>query len=232
MGGQIGAWAGGGATTTLGAAQLLYGMYNQKRNKRPVYEIPQEVQQNLNQAQQEALGGLPEEQKQQYLSNLQRSSAYALGQTSSRKGGLMGIEAANDMQNQGYANMLSMDAQARQANRDKLYGLRSTMGGYKDQAFQLNKLNPYYEETARNESMMGAGMQNVSQGFQAGNTGGGGNYGSGSGKSQQVVTPASGNQYYTPNPYSQDGSGMQNYNPYSQNGSIVPDGGNPYGNIG
>lgn len=221
---QISNWAGGGATVTLGAAQTLYGMYKQKRNKRPTYEIPSEVQQNLNQAQQESLQGMPEEQKQQYLSNLQRSNAYALSQSSSRKGGLQGIEAINDQQNMSYANMLAMDSQARQANKDKLYGMRSTMGGYKDQAFQLNKLNPYYEETARNEAMMGAGMQNMSQGFQSSNSGG--SYGKQS--EQPQWNPQSGNQYYTP---ANNQMGMKNYNPYSQEGAVIRDG-NPYGDVG
>jgi len=88
---QISNWAGGGASTTLGAVQLAYGLYKQKRNKRPTYEIPEEIQQNLNQAKQMALQGIPEEQKQQYLANLQRGSAQALASSGSRRGGLAGI---------------------------------------------------------------------------------------------------------------------------------------------
>ena len=191
--GQISNWAGGGATTTLGAVQLAYGLYQQKKNKRPTYEIPEEISKNLNQAQQQALQGMPEEQKQQYLANLQRSSAYALGQSNSRKGGLQGLSAINQNQNDAYANMLGMDAQARMANQDKLMGARQTMADYRDQAFQINKSNPYYEKTAQNNAMIGAGMQNMSQGFQQGNSGGSGGY-EGAGKQQSV---SSGNQFDT-----------------------------------
>lgn len=216
---QISNWAGGGATTTLGAVQLAYGMYKQKKNKRPTYEIPSEVQQNLTQAQQDALQGLPEEQRQMFLSNIARTSAQGLSNMKSRKGGLAGISALSQNQNDAYGNLLGMDAAARQQNKDKLYGMRQNMADYKDQAFQLNKLNPYYEQTAQNQAMIGAGMQNMSQGFQAGNSGG--NYGENSkapSNNGQVVTPASGKQYYTP---SNNYGGMVNYNPYSQNGSEI-----------
>ncbi len=52
------------------------------------------------------------------------------------------------------------------------------MADYRDQAFQINKENPYYEQTASNNAMIGAGMQNLSQGFQQGNQGGGANFSS------------------------------------------------------
>ncbi len=176
--GQISNWAGGGATTTLGAVQLGIGMYKQKHNKRPDYEIPQEVQQNLTQAQQEALQGLPEEQRQMFISNIERNSANALGQIGSRSGGLAGVAAVNQNSNDSYGKLLAMDSQARMANKDKLYGMRQNVADYKDQAWQVNKLNPYYENTASNNALIGAGMQNVSQGFQQGNQGGGADFSS------------------------------------------------------
>jgi len=169
---MISNWAGGGATTTLGAAQLAYGLYQQKKNKRPEYTIPPEIQANLNQGEQAALQGMPEEQKQQYINNLQRSQAFSLSQMGSRKAGLAGVAAINQQGADAYGNLLSMDTQAKMANQDKLYGLRQNMADYKDQAFQINKSNPYYEKTAQNNALIGAGMQNVSQGFQAGNSGG------------------------------------------------------------
>jgi len=227
---QISNWAGGGASTTLGAVQLAYGLYKQKRNKRPTYEIPQEIQQNLNQAQQMALQGIPEEQKQQYLTNLQRGSAQALASSGSRRGGLAGIAGINQQQNDAYGNLMSMDAQARAQNQGILMGQRQTMADYRDQAFQINKSNPYYEQTAQNNAMIGAGMQNMSQGFQAGNTGGSGGYENSGGKQQQgqQVNPASGNQYFTPNKYSM--TGMNNYNPNSQEGALIND--NPTNSYG
>lgn len=171
---SISEMAGGGATTTLGAAELAYGMYLESQLERPVYQIPEEIKQNLTQAQQQALQGLPEEQKKQYIENLQRGSAQALSASQSRKGGLAGITALGQQQNQGYAQMLSMDAQARRENQRALMQQRGVMADYKDQAFQFNQVNPYYEKLSEAQALQGAGMQNISQGFQAGNTGGSG----------------------------------------------------------
>ena len=216
--GQISNWAGGGASVTLGAAQMLYGIRQQKRNKRPVYEIPDEINQNLTQAQQQALQGLPEEQKQQYLSNLQRGSAQALASSQSRRGGIAVVAALNQNHNDAYGNMLAMDSQARSQNQNALYGARQTMADYKDQAFQINKSNPYYEKTAQNTAMIGAGMQNVSQGFQSSNSGGGDAF-SKSGQQQGGGGQNNGQQMSSNywNEKSQNG-GMKNYNENTSNG--------------
>lgn len=171
MSNQISNWAGGGATTTLGAAQTAYGMYLRKKNKRPEYQIPQEIQQNLTQAQMDALEGLPAAQAQQFIQNIQRGSAFGMSQLGSRKAGLAGLATLNQQQQDAYGNLLSMDAQVRQQNKANLMNQRQVMADYRDQAFQLNKLNPYYENVAQSEALMGAGMQNMSQGFQAGNSG-------------------------------------------------------------
>lgn len=168
MSNQISNWAGGGATTTLGAAQLAYGLYLDKKNKRPTYEIPSEIQQNLTEAQQLALQGLPEEQKQEYISNLQRSQAYSLSELGTRKAGIAGLAALNQNTNDSYAKLLSMDSQARAQNQQRVFGARSDLANYKDQAFQLNKENPYYENRAKAQGLMGSGMQNIGTGFQGG----------------------------------------------------------------
>lgn len=168
---QISNWAGGGATAALGAGQLLYGMYDQKRNKRPEYKIPDEAYQNLNQAQQEALQGMPAAVQQQYINNLNQSSAYALSQAGSRRAGLTGVAALNQNQNQALQGLAAQNAQVQMQNRQQLYGMRNQLADYKGQAFQFNQVNPYYERTAQNQALMGAGMQNISQGFQASNSG-------------------------------------------------------------
>lgn len=224
MTGQISNWAGGGASVTLGAAQYLIGRHNDKKNKRPDYVIPREVYQNKNLAQQQAMEGLPEETMNQYMANLERGTAYGLRDLS-RNNSIAGVGRLNDSMNMGYANIVSMDAQARQAHMAALMEQNQNVANYQDQAFQLNQLNPYYENKAKDQAMMGAGMQNMSQGFQSSNSGYDWGAGNKDQKSQmQVVKPASGNNYYTPNQNSPDGSGMQNYNPNSQNGSLWDDG--------
>ena len=232
--GQINNYAAGGATTLFGLHQYFEGKKMEKGNKRPTYEIPPEIQQNLTASQHAALQGLPEEQKRQYLSNLQRSGAYALSQSSSRKGGLAGVASVNDQQNQGYSNLLSQDAGARMENQKAVYGMRQNMADYKDQAFQFNRVDPFYELQARAEAMKGAGIQNIGNSFQI--AGGG----QGSGGTGTVQQQAPNRQYVDPNQgskmnYQTNLNQNQYYNPYgqgSQSGTMVND--NPYqmGNIG
>lgn len=182
--GTVNNWAAGGATTLLGLNQYYKGKKMLKNNKRPTYEIPAEVQANLNQAQQMALQGLPEEQKQQFLNNVQRSQAFSMSQAGSRKAGLAGLATINQQGQDAYGNMLSMDAQARMQNQGVLMNQRQNMADYRDQAFQINKLNPYYEKQAEGLAMQGAGMQNVGNSFQIAGGGQGAN-----------VNPDKGKQY-------------------------------------
>ncbi len=160
------------ASGILGGLQSAYGIYQDikgskmaRDNKRPDYEIPEEISQNLTQAQQLALEGLPSEQKQQYLNNIQRTQQFGLNSISDRKGGLAGIGSIVQSGNDANMNLLSADAGARLANQKTLMNARSTMAGYKDKAFELNKLNPYQERATAARSLQGAGLQNIFSGL-------------------------------------------------------------------
>ena len=140
--------AGIGAAVSVGVYAYEEYQADEAAKNRPVYQIPEEIKQNLTQAQQQALHGLPEEQKRQYIENVQRGSAQSLASSQSRKGGLTGITAINQQQGQAYNQMLSADAQARAQNQRQLMGARGDMADYKDQAFQFNVVDPYYEKIA------------------------------------------------------------------------------------
>lgn len=177
---SINGWAAGASTTALGLNQYYKGKKMLKNNKRPAYEIPEDIKRNLTEAQQGALQGLPEEQKQQFLTNIQRGTAQSLAAGSNRKGGLVNIATLNQNQNDSYGGLMAADSQARMQNKQQLYGARESMANYSDQAFQINKLNPYYEKQAEGLAMEGAGMQNIGNSFQiAQGKGGGGKDGSG-----------------------------------------------------
>ncbi len=179
--------ATGIAKLGVGIAQRRKGKKLEEATERPDYEIPEEIFQNLNQAQQMALQGLPAEQKQQYIQNLQQSGQFALSQMGSRKAGLTGVAQLNQQQQFGFQNMLAMDAQARQQNQMQVMQQRQNVAGFRDQAFQLNQLNPFYEDTARAQALQGAGMQNIMGGL---NTIGGAaiTYGSGIDQGVQGLT--------------------------------------------
>ncbi len=199
----VGAIIGAG-TAIAGGIQAGIGAHRQKKldKNRPVYEIPEEIRQNLTQAQQQAQQGIPEEYKQQFLSNLERGSAQALQGISSRKGGLIGIGALNQQQNDAYANLMSTDAQARMQNQGALMNQRQQMADYKDQAFEFNKVNPYNRASDRNQALIGAGMQNISSGLQMGLGGMGSMFGN---QTPQAQPPQQ------PNPFAGGGAGYGNY---------------------
>ncbi len=227
--GTINNWAAGIGTGLFGYHQYREGKNLSKGNNRPTYEIPPEIAQNLTQAQQQALQGLPEEQKQQYISNLQRSSAYALSQTGSRRGGLAGVAAINQNQNDAYGNMLAQDSAARMQNQQQVYGQRQNMADYKDQAWKVNQFDPYGLTLAKSEALMGAGIQNMGNSFQIAG-GKSGNAENPYKAPQQTNLTAGTNYLSNDNSYMrgmQVGQNQNNYynpnSPYSQSGTMIPD---------
>lgn len=179
--------------TGLGAWQYFKGKQEEKNNPRPTYQIPDEIKQNLSQAQMMALEGLPAEQKQQYIQNLQRTSNFALNAMSSRKSGLAGLSGLVQNQNDAYGNLLSQDSAARQQNRQMAMQQGQVMANYKDSAYQQNQSNPYYEKTAQAQAMQGAGLKNIFGGIQsAANYGAGHDFGKSKTSPPMGTPPTSG----------------------------------------
>jgi hypothetical protein len=170
VGGPIGAGVGAATGLALAGGEYLWNKNQAKKDeaKRPIYQIPAEVQQGLSLAEQQALQGIPEEQKQQFISNLQRGTAYALGQSSSRKGGLAGLAALNENQNTAYGDLRSADAAARFQRQGRVYDQLGNVVNEKEQQWQINQENPFYERTARDQANRGALYRNVGNAAQLG----------------------------------------------------------------
>lgn len=155
------------AQGATGIAQLIKGRRLAQQNIRPDYEIPQEIRQNLSQAQMQALEGLPAEVKNQYLQNIQRSSQFALSSMGSRKAGLTGLSSLVQNQNDAYSNLMAQDAQAQQANLQELMNQRERMAQYQDRKFELNRLDPFKQKAEASQALKGAGLQNLMYGLQS-----------------------------------------------------------------
>lgn len=151
-----------------GIYQLIRGNQLANSMERPNYSIPQEVLDNLTDAEIQALRGLPAEQRQQYLDNVMRSQQASLGAMDDRKGGLAGLAGVQQQSTDAYRNLLSMDAQARMDAEQRLQGVRTQVADAKDKEWQLNELNPYMETMQAAEAMRGAGLQNIMGGATAG----------------------------------------------------------------
>lgn len=159
------------ANSLFGGFQLLRGLSQAKRNQRPEYNIPQEIQQNLNQAQLYAQQGLPMDVYNRAAGNIDRNAAFGLRSLGDRRSGIAGVSALNQSTNDAYSNLAMQDAQARMNNLAQLYNARNTMAGYRDKAFDLNKMQPFIQRAQEAQALQGAGLQNIMKGLQgAGNT--------------------------------------------------------------
>ena len=150
-----------GIQGAIGIAQYLKGNKLAENNQRPTYQIPDEIKQNLSQAQMMALEGLPDEQKEQYVNNVQRNQNFGLNALGDRKSGIAGLAALTQNGNDAYNKLLSEDATARMTNQKGVMDARNTMAQYQDKSFELNKLLPYQETAAKAGSLQGAGLQNI-----------------------------------------------------------------------
>jgi len=187
------------AQTAIGYWQYAKGKKQQEKldaEGRPQYEIPEEFKQNLSQAQLQALEGMPAEQKQQYIENVQRATQSGLGATSTRKGGLSGIGTLYQQETDAYRQLLSMDSQARQQNQQQVMQARSVVGEQQLAAQEVNVFQPYRLAYNQAQALMGAGAQNVVGGWQgtrdviAGSfTGGAAGGGGGGGQQNPTGTP-------------------------------------------
>jgi len=228
----------GSGQATQGAAEVAYGLYldKQARNMPHEYKIPAEIQANLTEANQRALQGLPEAQKQEYLTSLQRSNAMANTQLGSLNAGLRGVAGANNSLNTGYMNLLGQDAAARAANQNAVYGQRQNMADYKDQAFTINQYNPYIHTRNQAEALQSAGTQQVGNAMQtaAGSTG---NSPAPLDKSIQKTPQVSpqGTGYaptnYAMSPYQTQGQPITTVNPYQSQQVLGGTGGSAMGGM-
>lgn len=149
----------------LGTVQAIKGQKELDSAVRPQYEIPEEIKKNLSIAERMTLEGLPSEQKQQYIENLNKSVGATLSGFTSRKAGLSGLTNLVQSQNEAYKNLMVEDAAARQRNELQAIQQRETMAGYKDKAFQMNEMQPYEEQVAEGQALVGSGIQNIAGAF-------------------------------------------------------------------
>lgn len=148
-----------------GFSQKKKGKDILKNLQRPTYEIPDEISANLSDAQRQVAEGLPEEQKRQFIQNIERASTGALSGMSSRKAGLAGLGNIVQGQNDSFYDLMVADVQAKKEAQSKLEQARREMAGYKDKSFELNQLTPFEDKRAEGQALYGAGLQNISSGL-------------------------------------------------------------------
>ena len=168
------------AMAGIQAGTSLFGAwqgYKQKKQgekdaanlKRPQYEIPRELYDNLSDAEKREVEGLPAEHKKQFVQNIERSQQQALKSQADRKGGLLGIQESMRNEADAYSNLTSMDAAAyKQSEMNKQSAIERARLGLaqaKDKQFGVNS-DQYNQDLDSANAMQGAGRQNLMQGIQ------------------------------------------------------------------
>lgn len=159
--------AGGLLTAGIigGGAKLIGGIFKgiaggkQKRegrrilrdNPAPEYQIPGEITTA-------AAEGLPSQQYEQAMKNIQRQQLTAIKSAQDRRGGLASIGKIQDNTNNATLGLDVADAQARQQNQLRL-------AQYRDKAWDWNKRQKFERNYSYGMNLLGAGNQNVAAGF-------------------------------------------------------------------
>lgn len=153
---------------------LVKGLFGGKQRReakkllaapRPEYNIPQEILQNKGMAEQLSGSGLPSAQYAQAQQNIQRQQNSAIQAAQTRRGGLGLIGNIQQRTNDATLGLDVQNAKMKVQNMQNLMGVNNQVAGYRDKAFQLNKLQPYEEQRAYGMSLMGAGNQNIAGGI-------------------------------------------------------------------
>lgn len=176
-----GALIGGGIKAVAGLFQKHKANKLLAANPRPTYDIPQEAFQNKGIAEQLSASGLPSTQYAQAQQNIQRQQAGALQAAQTRRGGLGLIGNIQQRTNDATLGLDATNAKMRVQNMQGLMNANTQLAGYKDKAFNINKLQPYQENTAYARALQSSGNQNIMGGIDTalGGLVGGGGFGSG-----------------------------------------------------
>lgn len=213
--------SGGGNSQGQGLANIagglvsgITGFFQRRKAKkelaklqRPEYSIPNEILQNQKRAERAAAEGLPSQQYNQAMQNIQRNQNRALVGAGDRRSALMALPAVQQQANDATLSLDVKDAQARRENERFLSGVNSEVAGYRDKAWNINKFQPYQEDRAYYRSLLGAGNQNLVGGIDKAASGAGLLLGGASGMFGGKKTSSSATASGTPTYYNGYGSG-------------------------
>jgi hypothetical protein len=189
----------GGAKTLAGLGQMIF---SGRKHAEPKYEIPQEVFQATQRAQEMAQTGMPEASRMQALQGAQQSALFGMRAAQDRRGGLASIgniQAGLDRSNLAVA---AQDAAMRQQNQRFAQQALMTQAQYRDKAF-ANQWQSWMNKEQQRRANVGAGLQNIMGGLDlAGSMAAMGALGGGGGGTKPFggtdLTSATGPKFYDP----------------------------------
>lgn len=131
-----------------------------KKNIRPEYEIPKEIEQNLRMAKTRANNGLSSAEYGKAINGIWRNRNAALASAQDRRGGLSAVSTTNQLANDATTSLDVADARERKDNERFLMGQNQVMAGYKDKAWDYNKRQKFMENADAIRALYGASREN------------------------------------------------------------------------
>lgn len=174
MGGS-GGGAGQGLANVAGGLIGLGTGYFQKRKakgilkeagEQPLYNIPQEILRNQKQAELNAQEGMPSQQYNNAMKNIQRAQTNALSGSLDRRSALMALPRIQQQATDAYGNLDAQDANMRMKNQQTLYNIGNTTAQYRDKEWNTNKMQPWQRKYNYGMQLLGAGNQNFTSGLE------------------------------------------------------------------
>lgn len=166
-------------TTALSAGISGYNAYRGSRQKakakaamealdKPVFNVPEELLENLSDAERRTVEGLPAAQKKQWVQNLERSRQSSLSQRKDFKSGLVGLQESTSLANDQYTNLLSMDAAALESNKQRkesaIERARTAVSAARERKFGYDNAD-YQAQLTAEQANYQAGARNQNQGI-------------------------------------------------------------------
>lgn len=161
------------AIANIGGGLLKAGIgyfQNRKGNKLlkklqyPTQVIPSAIRENKKQAEIDAATGLPQEQYNKAMKNIQRNQLAKLRVGMDRNSGISLISSLADIENDAIGDLDAADAQARILNKRNLQGVNNTYGNWQNQVWQNNVKDKYDRDYDYAMSLKGQGGSNLASG--------------------------------------------------------------------
>jgi hypothetical protein len=151
----------GGAKVLAGGIQALA---SGRKQAEPKYEIPKEVFQATQMAQEMAQTGMPEASRMQALQGAQQSALFGMRGAQDRRGGLASLGNIQAQMDRSNLAVAAQDASMRLQNQRFAQQALMTQAQYRDKAF-ANQWQSWMNREQQRRANVGAGLQNIMGGL-------------------------------------------------------------------
>lgn len=160
---------GVGGLISAGIGFIQRGQANRwlKRNPQPIENMPSEIKRNQGLAEIRANTGMPQEQYNNAMKNIQRQQLMTLRRASDFGGGkaLSILGGLNQQGNDAVGNIDAQDAQMRVNNEGQLMNANNNVANWKSQLFDRNVRQKWLRKYDQMMGQLGAGNQNIAGGI-------------------------------------------------------------------